>query len=60
MHIHVYKYILKDIKYFIKKVAIYCRKYLQKQSEESCCNCDGTTNLVICRKFSHNQAVYTK
>ena len=47
MHIHVYKYILKGMQNFIKKVDghITCRKYLQKHSEESCCTCDGTTNV---------------
>ena len=53
MHIHVYKYILKDMQNFIMKVAIELagRKYLQIQFEESCCPCDETTNFFYLQQL---------
>ena len=45
IHIYVYKYLIKNLQYFIKKLAISCRKYLRKQSEEYCCTWDEATTF---------------
>ena len=46
IHKYVYKYVIKNMQYFIKKyLLISRRKYLQKQFEEYCCTWDGTTTF---------------